>query len=184
MATMNRNLNLEEVDNDGFMGFDFFKYQSVKQKIVFCVFAVAGIGTLLAINLRLIPLPNMLGTIGMFMFIAIGVLFGCNANKDYSLWQYIKLKFFGKEQLLLYKSTEDIAYINRRQDAGKNKNKKTTKTVNKQKKGNTAAQGKELIAIIVITGIVMAIVLFLSLGGLKWIANMATPSTSGLHHSV
>ena len=60
MATMNRNLNLEEVDNDGFMGFDFFKYQSVKQKIVFCVFAVAGIGTLLAINLRLIPLFHLL----------------------------------------------------------------------------------------------------------------------------
>ena len=121
MATMNRNLNLEEVDSDGFMGFDFFKYQTVKQKIIFCVFAVAGIGTLLTINLRLIPLPNMLGTIGMFMFIAIGVLFGCNANKDYSLWQYIKLKFFGKEQLLLFKSTEDIAYINRRQDAGRKK---------------------------------------------------------------
>ena len=68
--------------------------------------------------------------------------------------------------------------------AEKNKNKKSTKTVNKQKQKNTAAQGKELVVILVVAGIVMAIVLFLSLGGLKWIANMATPSTSGLHHSV
>lgn len=184
MATMNRNLNLEEIDSDGFLGFDFFKFQSLKQKIVFGVFVVAGVGTLLATNLGLIPLPNMFGTIGMFIFIAIGVLFGCNANKDYSLWQYVILKFFSNEQLLLYKSTESLTYVNRRQDAEKNKNRKTKNTVNKQNRKNKAAQGKELIAIIVITGILMAVVLFLSLGGLSWIVQMSTPSTSGLHHSV
>ena len=54
----------------------------------------------------------------------------------------------------------------------------------KKKKNVKGLIFKLLIAIIVITGILMAVVLFLSLGGLSWIVQMSTPSTSGLHHSV
>ena len=47
MASMNRNVNLEEINTDAFMGISFLNYQSLPQKIVFIGGVVAGI----AINL-------------------------------------------------------------------------------------------------------------------------------------
>lgn len=35
MASMNRNVNLEEVNTDAFMGISYLNYQSMLQKVVF-----------------------------------------------------------------------------------------------------------------------------------------------------
>ena len=47
MASMNRNVNLEEVNKDAFMGISYLNYQSMLQKVVF----IGGIVIGIAINL-------------------------------------------------------------------------------------------------------------------------------------
>ena len=47
MASMNRNVNLEEVNTDAFMGISYLNYQSMLQKVVF----IGGIVIGIAINL-------------------------------------------------------------------------------------------------------------------------------------
>ena len=46
MASMNRNVNLEEVNTDAFMGISYLNHQSMLQKVVFVGGIVIGIAIL------------------------------------------------------------------------------------------------------------------------------------------
>lgn len=110
MATMKRNVNLEEIDTDAFMGIKFLSHQTLGQKAIFfgsilCSIALTFVGGFaLHLNQNLI----MLFTLGPLL---IGVLFGANYNQDYSLFQYIVLLI--KKPVIRYVSmpVEDITHL-------------------------------------------------------------------------
>ena len=84
MASMNRNVSLEEINTDAFMGITYLNYQSLAQKVIFVGGIVVAVG------------GNLIGTfifnIGVnvsvfltFIPLLIGVMCGCNYNEDLSL---------------------------------------------------------------------------------------------------
>ena len=90
MASMNRNVNLEEINTDALMGISYLNYQSLPQKIVFIGGIIAGV----AINLIGTFIFNISINVSIFLTlipILIGVAFGCNYNEDLSLIRYFKL---------------------------------------------------------------------------------------------
>lgn len=110
MATMNRNVNLEEINSDAFMGIPFLNHQTVLQKVLFwgsVIVAVAWniIGTFfLHINANIIIFSTLIP-------LALGVSFGCNYNEDLSLIAYLKLILFKPAVVYITKPTEDLAQI-------------------------------------------------------------------------
>ena len=84
MASMNRNVNLEEVNTDAFMGISYLNHQSMLQKVVF----VGGIVIGIAINLVgtfVLDISINITMILTLLPIILGVAFGCNFNEDLSL---------------------------------------------------------------------------------------------------
>lgn len=115
MATMNRNLNLEEVNSDAFMGISYLNYQTMPQKIVFIGSIVAGV----AINLTMNFIFEVSSSISVFLSIIpliAGAAFGCNYNQDLSLVQYLSLVLFKPKKSYGSRSTEDLAYIRQTSD--------------------------------------------------------------------
>lgn len=110
MATMNRNVNLEEVNSDAFMGIPFLEHQTTLQKVLFWGSVVIAIawnitGTfILHINANII----IFSTLIPLMF---GVAFGCNYNEDLSLLAYLKLILFKPAVTYITKPTEDFEQI-------------------------------------------------------------------------
>jgi len=107
MAIMNRNVNLEEINTDAFMGISYLNFQSVPQKIIF----ILGVVIAIAINL----LGNFLWNINTMAIIGVSlipllicVLFGCNYNEDLSLFRYIVLIVSNPVKHLNSKPTEDL----------------------------------------------------------------------------
>ena len=90
MATMNRNINLEQINSDAFLGIPFLNYQTPIQKMEFWGAIVIAViwnfvgNFFLHINPALIVLFTIL-------FVLIGAAFGCNFNQDLSLIKYIYL---------------------------------------------------------------------------------------------
>lgn len=107
MASMNRNVNLEEVNSDAFMGISYLNHQTLFQKIIFIVGIIFGIainllGTfLLNLNINLTMLFTLLP-------IFVGVAFGCNYNEDLSLIQYFKLLITNPVETYFSMPKEDL----------------------------------------------------------------------------
>lgn len=110
MATMNRNVNLEEVNSDAFMGIPFLNHQTVLQKVLFWGSVIAAVawniaGTFfLHINANIIIFSTLIP-------LAFGVAFGCNYNEDLSLIAYLKLILFKPAVVYITKPTEDLEQI-------------------------------------------------------------------------
>ncbi|MDD3414218.1 MAG: hypothetical protein PHY47_09475 [Lachnospiraceae bacterium] len=110
MATMNRNVNLEEVNTDAFMGISYLNYQSLLQKVVFVGGIVAGIainliGTfVLEISINMTLVLTLIPLVG-------GVAYGCNYNEDLSLIRYFKLLISKPSKAYYSKPTEDLAQL-------------------------------------------------------------------------
>lgn len=110
MATMNRNVNLEEVNSDAFMGIPFLKHQTMIQKILFwgcviiaVVWNIAGT-FLLHCNANIIIFTTLIP-------LALGMAFGCNYNEDLSVLAYLKLILFKPAAVYITKPTEDFEQI-------------------------------------------------------------------------
>lgn len=153
MATMNRNVNLEEINSDEFMGIPFLNHQTIGQKIIFWgSVAVAVIWNILGtflfhinagiiIALTLIPL-------------AFGIAFGCNYNQDLSLLEYMKLILFKPATAYYTKPVEDLEQIKiaaARMD-------KEAELLEKQKEVTPEQQRKLLIRLL--SGILIVVLLF------------------------
>lgn len=177
MAIMDRDLNLEEVCEEGMFGIDFFKNQTLGQKIVLVLSTAVGIGALLTCNLMLPQIPNFVGILVMFLFIMVGVFFGCNKNKDFTLFQYYKMRLFGKEDVLLSKPTEDIALI---QETAAQIRKETEKKENEQK----GASKVEMTALLKKTAIISGIVIVLFVILLIVIVAARSGGGEALHYNV
>lgn len=110
MATMNRNVNLEEVNSDAFMGISYLNHQSLLQKAVFIGGIMAGI----AINLVgtfILEVSINLTIVLTLIPLLIGVAFGCNYNEDLSLIKYFRLLISKPAKAYYSKPTEDLAQL-------------------------------------------------------------------------
>ena len=172
MATMNRNVNLEEVNSDAFMGIPFLNYQSTGQKIVFwgsVIISVAWnvLGTFLFhINANIIIFSTLIP-------LTIGVLFGCNYNQDLSLIDYIKLILFRPSVAFVTKPTEDMEQLKLeiiRID-------KEEELKAKQKKVTAESQQRLLIRFLV--GALIVVILFII-----FLIVLASSNNEVLHHII
>lgn len=112
MATMNRNVNLEEINSDAFMGISYLNYQTFIQKVVF----IGGIVCAVGINLLGIFVLNISMNILLFITLIpllLGVAFGCNYNEDLSLVQYFRLLISKPATAYYSKPTEDLEQLHR-----------------------------------------------------------------------
>lgn len=110
MASMKRNLNLEEVNTDAFMGISFLKHQTILQKIIFW----GDIIICIVVNIICVFWGEM-DVVKTTFFAAIplcfGVAFGCNYNEDLSLIKYLILLFSKPSKVYYSKSMDDISRI-------------------------------------------------------------------------
>lgn len=122
MATMNRNVNLEEVNSDAFMGISYLNYQSLLQKVVFVGSIVAGV----AINLVgtfVFEISINLTIILTLIPLICGVAYGCNYNEDLSLIRYFKLLISKPSKAYYSKPAEDLAQLHMAADRIKQEEK-------------------------------------------------------------
>lgn len=111
MATMNRNLNLEEVNSDAFMGIPFLNYQSAGQKIIFACSIVLSVAIMLIGTFYFKWNANLIVFICLIP-LAVGVAFGGNYNQDLSLIKYVHLILLKPSKRYELKPTEDLSYLN------------------------------------------------------------------------
>jgi hypothetical protein len=176
MATMNRNVNLEEINSDAFMGITYLAHQTVMQKMIFIGSLVASVG----FNLAASFVFHMNSMVGMFISLVplmVGILFGCNYNEDLSLYNYIHLIVSKPSKLFLSMSTEDFEKLRssgdriRQEEIRRNANQKATEE----------EQKKMLIKLGV--GFAVGVLIFVIL----MIAVVATRNSEGteeVHHTV
>ena len=165
MASMNRNVNLEEVNTDAFMGISYLNHQSMLQKVVF----VGGIVIGIAINLVgtfVLDISINITMILTLLPIILGVAFGCNFNEDLSLIKYFKL--------LVSKPAEDLEQLHQEADRIKEDAELKQK---QQEKMSDEAQRKLLIRMGVVA-VVVVVVFVAVLVGIK------TMQPEELHHTV
>lgn len=175
MLSMDRNTNLEEIENDAPFGVPYLAHQTLRQKIVFYGIMVATIGLLLYVNLglKLDLNPYAKDAIALIPA-AFAVLFGCNYNQDMSVFRYLMHTIKKPGEVYRYKSTEDIDYI--KSEMQKTKLDDDAKIA--QQAGVTSAHTKNRIAkFAVIVIIFMAFILALG------IYKDAT-ADNGLHHTI
>ena len=173
MASMNRNVNLEEVNTDAFMGISYLNYQSMLQKVVFIGGIVIGIainlvGTfLLEININVTMILTLVPILS-------GVAFGCNFNEDLSLIKYFKLLISKPVETFYSKPAEDLEQLHQEVDRIREEAELKQR---QQEKMSDEAQRKLLIRMGVVA--VVVIVVFVAvLVGIK----MMQPEE--LHHTV
>lgn len=110
MAQMNRNVNLEEISSDATLGIPWLNYQTFGQKLVLIISITISIA-LYAVDMFVLRVNMVLTMLSFFIPLTVGILFGCNYNEDFSLFNYIKLIIF-KPSIKLYSTPiEDIMTI-------------------------------------------------------------------------
>lgn len=112
MATMNRNVNLEEINSDAFMGISYLNHQSILQKAVF----IGGIVCAVGINLLGSFVWNININLTLALTLApllIGVAFGCNYNEDLPLVKYFKLLVSKPSKAYYSRPTEDLEQLHK-----------------------------------------------------------------------
>ena len=172
MATMNRNINVEEINSDAFMGIPYLNYQTILQKCIFwgCVVAAVAwniLGNfLLHINAAVIVFTTLI-------LVAIGAILGCNYNQDLSIINYLKLIIFKSSAAYISKPTEDFAQI---KTAAERMNKET-ELLEKQKNVTPEQQRKLLIKLLI--GALVMVLFFAIL-----LIVLASSNGTVLHHVI
>lgn len=173
MATMKRNHNLEEISSDSlFDDFALLQYQTKKQKAVFIGGVALGIGLDLwgtfAANLDLM-VTVFLAIVPVF----IGVLFGCNYNKDVTLLRFIKLSLFDGNEVLYSKPQESLEYIRRAEDIQKD----VTDDANlsdEEFEERFQKRMKKMLILLAVVGVIVVILLIV----------FSSSQTDEVHHTV
>lgn len=107
---MNRNVNLEEINSDAFMGIPYLQHQTVLQKGILTGSIITAVGINLAGNLLWNANMNLVVVITLFPLI-VGVAFGCNYNEDLSLIMYFRLIISRPSKAFYSRPTEDIVQL-------------------------------------------------------------------------
>lgn len=156
MAQMKRNLNLEELDSDAFLGIKYLAHQTVIQKVCFFGGIIIGIGSLIAGTL--LELPSWITYPIMFVFIGIAVLFGANYNEDFTILEYAKMMLFKPVLTLTSQPTEDIDVFKL---SAERLRKDEEQKLAQQKGGSPEEQKKMLRKVILLfgTGILMLVLI-------------------------
>lgn len=173
MASMNRNVNIEEINTDAFMGISYLNYQSLPQKIVFIGGIVAGV----AVNLIGNFVFNISINISIFLTLiplSIGVAFGCNYNEDLSLIKYIKLLISKPSKAYYSKPAEDLEQLH---NAATRIREEEELRKKQQEKISDEAQKKLLIKMGVVAMIVIIIFVVL-------LVSINATNKKELHHTV
>lgn len=164
MAIMNRNVNLEEINTDAFMGISYLNYQTIPQKIIFVVGVVSGIG----LNLLCTFLWGLgtMATLGITLVpLLIGVAFGCNYNEDLTLIRYFSLIVSKPCKKLYSAPMEDLEQIRKR--AEQLKQEEAAKEAKAAQVSDEAQRRllkmMAIIGLLFIIGIIVAVILINSL---------------------
>lgn len=88
MASMDRNVNLEEINTEVFMNISYLAYQTIFQKVIFVIGILLSIAIDVCGTIFLNANINICMMFGVIPLI-IGIAFGCNYNEDFSLIEYI-----------------------------------------------------------------------------------------------
>jgi hypothetical protein len=172
MATMNRNVNLEEVNSDAFMGIPFLNYQTTGQKVIFWGSVIVAVGWNIVgtfafhINVNIIILCTLIPLL-------FGVAFGCNYNQDLSLFDYLRLALFKPSTVYVTKPEEDIEQI-----------KQEIIRIDKEaefnaKKQSVTYESQRRLLIGLLVGSIFIIIIFVIL-----LIVIATTNTDVLHHII
>ena len=160
---MNRNLNLEEVNSDAFMGIPFLNHQTVLQKIIFwgCVLLCVVINLLGNFKFQLNVV--MIGFITLLPLLP-DIAFGCNYNEDLTVIRYIILLLSKPSKEYVSKPTEDIAELHKMQEQLRLEEK-----MQNQNQVTQASQRKLLLELIVgiFIGIAILVILLLIISNSK-----------------
>jgi hypothetical protein len=170
---MNRNVNLEEINSDAFMGISYLNHQTVLQKAVFIGSIVVAIGFNL-LSSFLWHLNINISVLLTLLPIGVGIAFGCNYNEDLSLIEYLKLILFNPSKSYYSKPTEDLEQL--RNSANRIQQEEELKK-RQQQQASPEEQKKLLIKLL--AGSAIAIILFLAL--LVVVKNLKTEE---VHHTV
>lgn len=153
MATMNRNLNLEEVNSDAFMGIPYLNYQTMIQKIIFVGSILVGITLNVVLTFFFDINRNLTIMLTIFPLI-VGVAFGCNYNQDLTLMQYLILVLCKPQRTYNSVSTEDLENIRKSAD-------KVRREEELRKRQNISPEENRKFLMKVIIGVFVAVVLLI-----------------------
>ncbi len=173
MATMNRNVNLEEVNSDAFLGIPFLNYQSPLQKIIFWGSVIVGVVWNILANFWLHINANITVFVTLLPLIA-GVLFGCNYNQDLTLFQYIVLVMFKPSKVYMNKPYEDLKQIK----ATKERIKKEEE-LRKMEEMKASPEEQKRLLIKLILGAAIAVIFFIII-----LIVIASTKTDVIHHII
>lgn len=157
MVQMKRNLNLEEIGNEGLFGLDALKYQSIWQKLIF--FGSSFVAVVVSVILPLaIDVPKIVMIASLMIFLSIAVLFGCNYKKDISFFKYLKIRLKKPSKEYVFGSYEDIRRIKENQERIKKEEDELLVT-KEQREEEHKRTLKMMIVVFVIIAVVMASIL-------------------------
>lgn len=173
MASMNRNVNLEEINTDAFLGISYLKYQTGLQKIIFIGGILSGIGVNLA-GTFIFHLSSNVSMLLAMVPLLIGVAFGCNYNEDLSLINYFKLLILKPKKTYYSKPVEDLEQL---RNAALRIREEEELRKRQQEKVSDEAQRKLLIkmAIVAVLSVVIFILILVLIKSMK---------AEEIHHTV
>ncbi len=164
MAIMNRNVNLEEINTDAFMGISYLNHQTLPQKVVFIAGIVVGVG----LNLLNSFVWNMSPFISLALTLVpllLGIAFGCNYNEDLTLIKYFSLIVSNPVKHYTSKPQEDLEQLRKKaEDIKREEEEKKAKAAQISDEAQRRLLKTMLIVgILFIVGIIVAVVIINSL---------------------
>lgn len=158
MAIMNRNVNLEEINTDAFMGISYLNHQTIPQKLIFVSGVVAAVGVSLLCSF--LWDMNAMASLGLALIpLLIAVAFGCNFNEDLSLIRYFSLIVSKPCKKLYSKPMEDLEQIREREERLKQEEQEREA---KAAQISDEAQGK-LLRTMLIAGLLFIVVIIVAI---------------------
>lgn len=152
MASMQRNVDLEEIESDAPLGLDFLKYQTSFQKIWLISMIFTGV-CLMLVGTFILKININVCVLFVFIPLVFGILFGANYNQDFSVFQYIVHTLKKSSVKYVFNSTESEIGLKRLKEYETSTNKNDdADDFDSYLKGVK----KRLIIILVILGIVVA----------------------------
>ncbi len=91
MVFYERNIDIEAIDTDSFLGIKLLSNQSIGQKLIF--WGSVGLSVAAVSALYFLGIPAIIYILVMIAILGVGVLFGTNYNDYLSLFQYAKGQF-------------------------------------------------------------------------------------------